>query len=629
MCGQDLLSLRFPLDEQTLREAEDAATKYVYGPWNSDSAKTADVSQSGGAAASDSSREAPAGGVSSVNGATPAEYMAQGSRELWSNMSDGIAEAAAETVPGAGGLARAGSDSGRSTPVAAALLPRRCPISSVGSGGASASCGNVLTANGSAISAEAASAVPAAAAASSEVVPVGLAAPTLIDPPATPKSASPRVIEGEGTPAGASPSARSTTSGGISRTWANIVSKEENPLLTSAPWPGPGALTGSAEGESKVRKDTIIDYLRHRLRVRESESQPGNTEEPPELPAELKKFADVFGSGVSNTAKARYVKRGMRNDANNCYVNVVIQSLLPCSALMQLLSFCATSDPDRPFYTGMVRLCKEFHGKKDADTLNVLQLSQVKDIISQWQRLGAQQDAGEFLFYMLNGMHEECKWKTVRAEPLTTSGGDASGEGSDDQVRSAGAQEDSPVMRIFGGLIRSSVRSKSAKADSVSLEPFNHLILDISCERVDSVWTALDAYCRTEAVNDGQATKALQFMVLPKVLVVNLKRFSYNKNTECPQKIKKHVRYEDKLVFDRSWLADDVVPLEYQLTAVISHLGESANGGHYNAAVRYNNDWFMYDDSVVRQMELREVMSQQYTAYLLLYCAPGKVDIQP
>merc|ERR1719240_706192 len=77
----------------------------------------------------------------------------------------------------------------------------------------------------------------------------------------------------------------------------------------------------------------------------------------------------------------------------------------------------------------MVRLCKEFHNRKDAaggEPLNVLLLPQVKDIISTWQdESGAQQDAGEFLLYMLNGMHEECKWKPQPASS-SASGGDVS-----------------------------------------------------------------------------------------------------------------------------------------------------------------------------------------------------------
>mmetsp|Transcript_39871 Transcript_39871/g.112935 ORF Transcript_39871/g.112935 Transcript_39871/m.112935 type:complete len:345 (+) Transcript_39871:629-1663(+) len=344
----------------------------------------------------------------------------------------------------------------------------------------------------------------------------------------------------------------------------------------------------------------------------------------------------------------------MRNDANNCYVNVVVQSLLPCSALMQLLSNCAQSDLERPFYTGMVRLCKEFHSKKQkTEALNVLRLPQVKEIISAWQALGAQQDAGEFLFYMLNGMHEECKWKVLPPEPSSPSapprrrgssgasgeegasggggcGGSAWDGGGEVEVRSAGCHEDSPINRIFGGLIQSSLRSVSTGADSVSLEPFNHLILDISSANVNSVLSALEAHCREEVVDEGRSQKRLQFESLPKVLILTLKRFSYNKDTGCPQKIKKAISYEERLAFDRSWLVDQTTePQEYQLTAVICHHGESANGGHYNAAVRYNQDWFMYDDALIRQMESREVMNHMHTAYILLYLCHGKVDMRP
>merc|ERR1740117_895267 len=156
-------------------------------------------------------------------------------------------------------------------------------------------------------------------------------------------------------------------------------------------------------------------------------------------------------------------------------------------------------------------------------------------------------------------MHEECKWKVAAPEPEHVSspaGGPASEHAApppeayigdpadasqaDDvpkvgkrkiEIRSSGVHEDSPINRIFGGLVRSAVRSQNATADSVSVEPFNHLILDVSAKTVDSVWTALEAYCGAEAVDEGRATKRLQFKLLPKVLIVNLKRFTYNKDT--------------------------------------------------------------------------------------------------
>lgn len=195
------------------------------------------------------------------------------------------------------------------------------------------------------------------------------------------------------------------------------------------------------------------------------------------------------------------------------------------------------------------------------------------------------------------------------------------------EERSAGLHEESPISRIFGGVLRSVVRSKGAKADSVSLEPFNLLALDISDSSVTSVRSALQACCRSEAINEGQ-TRRIEFKVLPHVLVLSLKRFTYTNGKA--QKIKKAIQYGDKLTFDRSWLTQPQdVPSEYLITAVICHHGEHANSGHYTAVVRYNAEWYMYDDTTVRRMELSEVAAQQNTAYVIIYQRQGCVDFKP
>lgn len=432
------------------------------------------------------------------------------------------------------------------------------------------------------------------------------------------------------------------------RTWANIVTKDRD--LQEASTAGRQASSSSAapvrrEEDKGSRKDSIIDYLLFLAKYK-AESPDGrvNGNYLAELPEDIRKYKQAAETGMNTNGRAKYVRRGMKNDANNCYVNVVIQSLLPCSALMQLLSHCA-ADPDRPFYTGMHKLCKEFHSRKPAETneaLNVLALPQVKRIISTWQQLGAQQDAGEFLFHLLNGLHEECKWKTLPEEGCRNSedGSNVDEGGGEDaakstkegdqvrpDVRSAGEHEDSPITRIFGGISRQSVQTRNAKAHSVSLEPFNNITLDISS--VDSVWSALEAYCSSEAVNEGRATKRHQFKAVPKVMILNLKRFSYNKDTGRSEKIRKAVKFEEKLTFDRSWLVDEIEPQEYQLTAVICHHGDLVTGGHYNAAVRYNTEWYMYDDASVRQIELREVVNLTQSVYLLLYQCQNKIDIRP
>merc|ERR1711904_401741 len=104
-------------------------------------------------------------------------------------------------------------------------------------------------------------------------------------------------------------------------------------------------------GASRPKKDTIIDVLLVLARQRaELADANGNADADrvkaaSELPSNTSaKFRSCIEQGLSNISKAKYYRRGMKNDANNCYMNVVIQSLLPCSALMQLLSHCNVGD---------------------------------------------------------------------------------------------------------------------------------------------------------------------------------------------------------------------------------------------------------------------------------------------
>merc|ERR1719443_121092 len=186
-----------------------------------------------------------------------------------------------------------------------------------------------------------------------------------------------------------------------------------------------------------------------------------------------------------------------------------------------------------------------------------------------------------------------------------------------------------PADRVFGGQIESAVHSRAAEADSVSLEPFNHLDLDISQPAVSSVRTALAAFCNAETVREGQATRRVRFRVLPNVLILSLKRFAFNRGKGGAQKIKKAIKYDEKLVFESGWLADGVQPEDYYLTAIICHHGDSSSRGHYTAIVRYNAEWYEYNDAAVRRLERAEVGSQHCTAYLVVYMRRTLVDLRP
>lgn len=440
-------------------------------------------------------------------------------------------------------------------------------------------------------------------------------------------------------------------------TWAQRAARSKaaqeqqasHPSSSSTAAAPPASGPSGFPAPSGPRRDTILDYLLLLARRKaaavaaEGESAEPAPEEPePEI---FRRYAETLAAGVGNRTEAKYARLGMRNDANNCYANAVVQAILPCSALSWLLSRADGRDDSRPFHACLMTLFKEFHTRPvDAsgagDLYNVMAVQQVFDVLSRWQRLGAQQDAAEFLFHMLSGLHDECKWRVLEPPAPAPSDDEAgSAEGGSDwahlvrhskrraETRSAGFQEDSPILRIFGGLIQSAVRSKSAKVDSVTLEPFNHLDLDISQAGVSSVRTALGAFCSPEAVKEGEAMRRLQLKVLPKVLILCLKRFTYSKGKA--QKVKKAITFDQKLVFDKEWLAEGAESPEYFLTSVVCHIGEGIHGGHYNAIVRFNADWYLYNDSTVTKMEPRQVGAETVSAYLLVYQSRGMVDFRP
>ena len=63
----------------------------------------------------------------------------------------------------------------------------------------------------------------------------------------------------------------------------------------------------------------------------------------------------------------------------------------------------------------------------------------------------------------------------------------------------------------------------------------------------------------------------------------------------------------------------------YQLIAVVTHKGRSADGGHYVGWVHHSgDDWFQYDDDIVTTVKTEDILALRgggdwHTAYLCIY----------
>lgn len=257
----------------------------------------------------------------------------------------------------------------------------------------------------------------------------------------------------------------------------------------------------------------------------------------------------------------------------------------------------------------------------------VRQLPRFRDM-----RRGHQQDAQEFLGFLLEEMHEEC----ARAEKHTASKQEGDESAVDGWLEvghrqkaavtqmSGSLSSESPVTRIFGGKLRSEFKVPGNKT-SVTLEPYQPLQLDIGSHDVHNILDALKGLTKPESIqgdfnssrgSNVTATKQIFIETLPPVLILHLKRFQYDSLTGATQKIWKKVGYPLELdlprevfpVHRRNAMAATGPP-KYRLMGVIYHHGKNASGGHYTVDVRRQEglEWIRMDDTVIRRVRSEDV----------------------
>jgi ubiquitin carboxyl-terminal hydrolase 10 len=192
-------------------------------------------------------------------------------------------------------------------------------------------------------------------------------------------------------------------------------------------------------------------------------------------------------------------------------------------------------------------------------------------------------------------------------------------------TRSSGAiATESPVTKIFGGKLRSELRVPGMK-NSVTLEPYQPLQLDIGAPHVSNIIDALKNLTKPETLHGdfnsprgpgSTATKQVTIETLPQVLILHLKRFQYD-SSGGTQKIWKKVGYPldleiPKEVFPQSkrggLLAHRGLP-KYRLISVVYHHGKNAMSGHYTVEIRRQEgrEWIRLDDTIVRRIRSEDV----------------------
>lgn len=311
------------------------------------------------------------------------------------------------------------------------------------------------------------------------------------------------------------------------------------------------------------------------------------------------------GSSTVTQALPSEVPKGLTNLGNTCYMNAVIQSLYSISAFRNLI-------------------LRSYHGKSLTSGLNDLfktmksssgsvSPANFKYAFSRYQSKFSgfgQQDAQEFLRYLINGVHEELNLASRRSRrsPLA---GKSPKTANEAWTQYRDIVDDSPLVDIVVGQLCSTIICSVCQNKSLCWDPFWDLSLPLSRRRhscnlsdVMADFTAKETLdsderpiCET-CKKATKSTKQISVCRLPQVMILHLKKFTNDGYKLTSPEVK----------------IDRMLPVDgcnYHLTACISHHGHSSSSGHYTSHCKYSSSWFHFNDD-------RWVHSLQYHSYVNL-----------
>ncbi|KAF8495929.1 hypothetical protein F5888DRAFT_1615230 [Russula emetica] len=420
-------------------------------------------------------------------------------------------------------------------------------------------------------------------------------------------------------------------------------------------------------------------------------SVPPPSHIPPMPNAELLSLGGTSSSSpLDNAMPNRFRARGLINEGNMCFVNAALQLLVYCPPFWdqfrdkgRLMDQHGQGGGQRTggrttlLMDSTIRLLNEFLYKKPLLTQQSLQLANkrkarederriededtdpflpkyVYDAMKEKRQLkrmldGRQQDAEEFFCAYLDALDEELlgllnSISTHRTTSAALKVEEVKERSQSDEGQTEVERRDYIVdavkspSRIFDGKFRTTVCT-AGQPDIVTVEGRRSLQLDIQPDSVHTVQDALAHISRPQVGPSGPSTGEVTVLIeaLPPVLVLHLKRFSYDAATGGVVKNSKPVQLSSELEIPPDIMAPGAGqaawPARYTLYGVLYHHGKSAGGGHYTVDVLHPNSygdngdvWLHIDDETVSTLRHEDVFGRHdderaddRCAYLLFY----------
>ncbi|XP_075818177.1 ubiquitin carboxyl-terminal hydrolase 8 [Microtus pennsylvanicus] len=351
--------------------------------------------------------------------------------------------------------------------------------------------------------------------------------------------------------------------------------------------------------------------------------------------SQIRNLNPVFGgSGPALT--------GLRNLGNTCYMNSILQCLCNAPHLADYFNRnCYQDDINRSNLLGHKgEVAEEFGIIMKALWTGQYRYISPKDFkvtigkINDQFAGSSQQDSQELLLFLMDGLHEDLNKADNRKRHK---------EENNDHLDDFKAAEhawqkhkqlnESIIVALFQGQFKSTVQCLTCHKKSRTFEAFMYLSLPLASTSKCTLQDCLRLFSKEEKLTDNNrfycshcrarrdSLKKIEIWKLPPVLLVHLKRFSYDGRWK--QKLQTSVDFPlENLDLSQYVIGPKNSLKKYNLFSVSNHYG-GLDGGHYTAYCKNaaRQRWFKFDDHEVSDISVSSVKSA--AAYILFYTSLG------
>ncbi|KAM6388315.1 ubiquitin carboxyl-terminal hydrolase 8 isoform 2-T3 [Pluvialis apricaria] len=347
--------------------------------------------------------------------------------------------------------------------------------------------------------------------------------------------------------------------------------------------------------------------------------------------SQIRNLNPVFGgSGPALT--------GLRNLGNTCYMNSILQCLCNAPHLADYFNRNLYQDDiNRSNFLGHKgEVAEEFGVIMKALWTGQYKYISPKDFKITIGKINdqfagySQQDSQELLLFLMDGLHEDLNKADNRKRYK---------EENNDHLDDFRAAElawhkhkqlnESIIVALFQGQFKSTVQCLTCHKKSRTFEAFMYLSLPLASTSKCTLQECLRLFSKEEKLTDNNrfycshcktrrdSLKKIEIWKLPPVLLVHLKRFSYDGRWK--QKLQTSVDFPLETLDLSQYVIGPKNNLKrYNLFSVSNHYG-GLDGGHYTAYCKNASKqrWFKFDDHEVSDISASSVKSS--AAYILFY----------